>query len=112
MVRLALRLLAAAAGALAGPVRVTVEAPGTLVAYTLTEEEVRRLAGPPPPAGLTPLERALCDRLTGEYQPAKRLAAQAGYRMGSHVYQALRSLCDKDLAERGRGNAGYRRKPA
>lgn len=104
VLRAALDSLRAEAGAVAGPVRVTVECPGSRLVFELSAEECRSLNGPPD--GLSPLEAATLRVLTPEPQTAKALARLAGYRLNSHFRAGLRLLERRGLAVRT--GDGYR----
>jgi hypothetical protein len=90
VVRAAVLAMAAAAPVRDG-LRVVITCADSRLVYAVPAEEVAGLVSPRL-AGLQRRERQLHSFLTDRPQSAKRIAAAAGYKMGSHIYESLRRL--------------------
>ena len=109
LVRAAVHAAAAVVGQAVTALVVTVAAVGVEVEVRVSAEEVRAVLGPVAVEGLSVLAEALRAKLTPEPTTAKRLAREAGYSMGSHVYAALRELEGRQLCRKTA--KGYRLPP-
>ena len=101
VVRACLLALAAAAGAPAEAVEITIRSNGSTLTYAVTPDEARAVLGPVERPALTPLEGELLAVLTERESKPGAIAARAGKNCTAHVYTALHSLVTKGYARRG-----------